>query len=425
MEENLRVFAGLKGIPVEVGSSSSGSSGGGGGGGDGASSANQASAAGTAALLLERLGLESKRHSLAKTLSGGQKRALSLAIALVGNPRFLILDEPTAGMDPASRRRVWNVLLDGKASNPERVTLLTTHFLDEADVLGDRIGILAHGRLACLGSSLFLKRRLGVGYHVTVVSASQEEGGQPTPLGPVVDFIKSRAADASMALDYERGANETETFKGELHFTIPTASDASEVTAGTPRSRMTQLLLDLDGALGQLRLKTYGVSLTSLEECFLNITAAGVVVNAGGKKSGRSVADAREVGSLTQAVGNIRAFSKTPPLPTLHRQFQIMLWHRLLLMRRAVRDPPLKNPVFLSFFRACLLFICLCSQPVRFDLRAGGLQPCHDHYASRRGGIVSVATEADQAVGSHHRCGLECFLGSVWWLSALVGGTHQ
>ena len=178
VEENMKVFAGLKGLTVDFGQCGT-----------------PDPSSPSAAQLLERLGLEEKRHSLAKTLSGGQKRALSVAIALVGNPRFLVLDEPTAGMDPAARRRVWDVLLEGKDSNSNsnqnqtqnglaqqggrggrgrRVTLLTTHFLDEADVLGDRVGILAHGRLACLGTPLFLKRRLGVGYHLTVVADGTE-----------------------------------------------------------------------------------------------------------------------------------------------------------------------------------------------------------------------------------------------------------
>ena len=91
MEENLRVFAGLKGITVDFGGGSNGI-------GDNAGSPPVLN---SAAQLLERLGLEPKRNSLAKTLSGGQKRALSVAIALVGNPRFLVLDEPTAGEPPS------------------------------------------------------------------------------------------------------------------------------------------------------------------------------------------------------------------------------------------------------------------------------------------------------------------------------------
>eukprot|EP00636_Phaeomonas_parva_P002754 CAMPEP_0118878728 /NCGR_PEP_ID=MMETSP1163-20130328/18636_1 /TAXON_ID=124430 /ORGANISM="Phaeomonas parva, Strain CCMP2877" /LENGTH=107 /DNA_ID=CAMNT_0006814657 /DNA_START=23 /DNA_END=342 /DNA_ORIENTATION=- len=99
-------------------------------------------------------------------LSGGQKRKLSVAIALIGGSEVVILDEPTSGMDPYSRRSTWQVLQRNKHG---RVILLTTHFMDEADILGDRIAIMAEGVLKCWGSSLFLKKNYGVGYTLTVV----------------------------------------------------------------------------------------------------------------------------------------------------------------------------------------------------------------------------------------------------------------
>ncbi len=76
------------------------------------------------------------------TLSGGQKRKLSLALALIGNSRMIILDEPTSGLDTTTRRDVWNML---KLYKEDRIIILTTHYMDEADVLGDRIGIMANG----------------------------------------------------------------------------------------------------------------------------------------------------------------------------------------------------------------------------------------------------------------------------------------
>ncbi|NWH57817.1 ABCA3 protein, partial [Geococcyx californianus] len=126
--------------------------------------------------ILRILNLEDKRHSLTKALSGGMKRKLSIGIALIGDskasfsdwaqPRtslpgaVVMLDEPTSGMDPASRRATWD-LLQQQRSN--RTILLTTHFMDEADLLGDRIAIMAKGELQCCGSSLFLKRKYGKG----------------------------------------------------------------------------------------------------------------------------------------------------------------------------------------------------------------------------------------------------------------------
>nr|XP_013799944.1 PREDICTED: ATP-binding cassette sub-family A member 10-like [Apteryx mantelli mantelli] len=97
------------------------------------------------------------------TLSRGQKRKLSLGIAILGNPKVLLLDEPTVGLDPSSRHHVWRLLKEHQAS---RVTLFTTQFMDEADIHADRKAFLSNGRLQCVGSSLYLKRKWGVGYHL-------------------------------------------------------------------------------------------------------------------------------------------------------------------------------------------------------------------------------------------------------------------
>lgn len=76
-----------------------------------------------------------------------------------------MLDEPTSGMDLTARRELWNMLKEEKEG---RVMVLTTHFMDEADILGDRIGIMANGTLLCCGSSLFLKNKFGVGYRLNI-----------------------------------------------------------------------------------------------------------------------------------------------------------------------------------------------------------------------------------------------------------------
>ena len=101
-------------------------------------------------------------------MSGGSKRKLSVAIALVGNSKLVVLDEPTAGMDLSARRKLWNML---KKYKQDRIIILTTHYMDEADILGDRIGIMNEGELVCLGSPLFLKSRFGTGYTLTVVKS--------------------------------------------------------------------------------------------------------------------------------------------------------------------------------------------------------------------------------------------------------------
>jgi len=116
--------------------------------------------------LLTDVGIWDMRNTKAKNLSGGSRRKLSVAIALCGNSKYVMLDEPTAGMDLQARRSLWNMLREYRRG---RIIILTTHYMDEADVLGDRIGIMKNGKLVTLGSSLFLKKRYGVGYNLTMV----------------------------------------------------------------------------------------------------------------------------------------------------------------------------------------------------------------------------------------------------------------
>ncbi len=92
--------------------------------------------------IISDINLGEKKNQLASTLSGGQKRRLSTGIAFIGDSKFIILDEPTSGMDPTARRQLWELLKNYKNN---RIILLTTHFMDEADYLGDRIAILSHG----------------------------------------------------------------------------------------------------------------------------------------------------------------------------------------------------------------------------------------------------------------------------------------
>lgn len=124
------------------------------------------SIAGEVGKLIEDVDLKEKTEYLAKNLSGGQKRRLSVAIAFIGGSKLIYLDEPTSGMDTSARRYIWEMLKNYKTG---RIVVLTTHFMDEADFLGDRIGIMGEGKLICCGSSVFLKNKFGVGYNLTIV----------------------------------------------------------------------------------------------------------------------------------------------------------------------------------------------------------------------------------------------------------------
>ena len=113
---------------------------------------------------------------VAGSFSGGMKRRLSVAISLIGEPKTVALDEPTTGMDPMNRKFVWTLLREKKLG---RSLLLTTHSMEEADALGDRIGIMSGGQLTALGTALHLKDKFGEGYRVKLVvpRASRDADG--------------------------------------------------------------------------------------------------------------------------------------------------------------------------------------------------------------------------------------------------------
>jgi len=140
VEEHLRLFCHLKEIPEKVIDS-------------------------TIKETLVEVGLWNQADNEVRTLSGGMKRRLSVAISGIGDPRIIIMDEPTTGLDPVSRRKVWELIQKIKK---DRVVILTTHSMEEADVLSDNIAIIASGRIKCIGTQLALKHEFGEGYRVTV-----------------------------------------------------------------------------------------------------------------------------------------------------------------------------------------------------------------------------------------------------------------
>ncbi len=95
--------------------------------------------------------------------SAAQKQIIEIARAASSGANVIIMDEPTSALDVNARRNIWTCLKEFKK---DRIVLLTTHYMDEADILGDRIGIMTRGKIVCLGSSLFLKRKFGVGYNL-------------------------------------------------------------------------------------------------------------------------------------------------------------------------------------------------------------------------------------------------------------------
>jgi ABC-2 type transport system ATP-binding protein len=189
--------------------------------------------------LLERVGLADRRTTLVRRLSGGQRQRLSLALALVGRPDLVFLDEPTAGMDPHARATTWELV---RALRDRGVTVvLTTHAMDEAEQLCDRVAIVDHGRLVTCGSPFELTN-----------GVVDELRFSATPGLEVRELARALAADAALV---------TEPRPGEYRIAL-------EATPALVAD-LAVWLRDRDVRLGDLR-----AGRRSLEEIFLRLTAS-------------------------------------------------------------------------------------------------------------------------------------------------------
>ena len=117
---------------------------------------------------LKEVGLWDRRHQVARQLSGGMRRRLEIARGVLHSPQVLFLDEPTAGLDPQSRRAIWTMLEEMTEADPDLAVVLTTHAMDEADHLCDRVAIMDGGRILCEDSPENLKRGLDTGERVEI-----------------------------------------------------------------------------------------------------------------------------------------------------------------------------------------------------------------------------------------------------------------
>lgn len=155
--------------------------------------------------------------------SGGMRRRLSVALAMVGDPKLVFLDEPTTGMDPVSRRKVWEMIQRTKKG---RAVVLTTHSMEEADTLGDKVAIMKHGRISVIGTTLDLKRKFGAGYRVSVVLRTRDEaqgsggeggggGGATVSREETCAWIRANFAEAEFPEDAPEGAPPAAAADGE------------------------------------------------------------------------------------------------------------------------------------------------------------------------------------------------------------------
>ncbi|KAF9932556.1 ATP-binding cassette sub- A member 1 [Linnemannia zychae] len=262
--EHIRLYAGLKNVPKEE----------------------------IPRLTEERLNavrLWKVKDKLSHTYSGGMKRRLSMVISTLGDPKIIFLDEPTTGMDPTNRRHVWSFIEKFKQ---DRIIILTTHSMEEADILGDRICVMAHGRLRAIGNSIHLKNKFGAGYRISLMTdpanteyvKSQIESRvpdcilkddsagallyqfPPSSMGSIPSLVKwletvdGGSSSTARPTGSAQGSNANSGRNTPLH----SSSNENQITSIAP------VAVGKNGHTEPL-VHGYGISQTSLEEVFLKL----------------------------------------------------------------------------------------------------------------------------------------------------------
>ena len=190
--------------------------------------------------------LEDAQYNVAKNLSAGQRRKLSIAISLIGGSEIIFLDEPSSGMDITSRRNLWEIL---KRQTDNKIIILTTHYMEEASVLGKRIGIINLGQMKCIGTPLFLIDKFGKYMNITLC---KEEGANNEE---ICSFINSSVKEA-----------EFESLSEEILVRIPKKNFGKNEGVS-----LNTFFENLDSNLTDLKIKSYSVSMPTLEDVFLNV----------------------------------------------------------------------------------------------------------------------------------------------------------
>ncbi|CAG9460936.1 unnamed protein product [Pedinophyceae sp. YPF-701] len=223
------------------------------------------------AQLLHEVALTDAQRVRVGSYSGGMRRRLSVALALLGSPSIVYLDEPTTGMDPVSRRFVWDIIERAKKG---RCIILTTHSMEEADILGDRIGIMARGKLRCVGTPLHLKGRFGAGYNL-YVTIERVQGKTLAALRTGVEDNDPAALEHAARVQRIRafmkeqcGLEPFEETPGFLTYVLPREDKAGDAAGGVSIRALMEGLEQHGKALGVADVQ---LSTASLEEVFLTI----------------------------------------------------------------------------------------------------------------------------------------------------------
>ncbi|XP_059526997.1 ABC-type organic anion transporter ABCA8-like isoform X1 [Myotis daubentonii] len=281
VRENLRLFAKIKGIPPQEVEQE-------------------------IQRVVRELQMDSIEDVLAQNLSGGQKRKLTFGIAILGDPQIFLLDEPTAGLDPFSRHQVWNLLKERKM---DRVIVFSTQFMDEADILADRKVFLSKGKLKCAGSSLFLKKKWGIGYHLSL------QLNEMCVQEKITSIVTKHIPDAKLSAKSE----------GKLVYTLPLERT----------NKFPELYENLD-LCPDLGIENYGVSMTTLNEVFLKLEGKSTVDEPGiatsGEVQAEGAGDTERLVEMEQVLSSFSEMKETVGGMALWRQ-QICAVARVRLLK--------------------------------------------------------------------------------------------
>ncbi|NXQ45813.1 ABC8B protein, partial [Catharus fuscescens] len=283
--------------------------------------------------ILELLDITNIQDTQAEKLSGGQKRKLSIGIAMLGNPQVLLLDEPTAGLDPLSRHQVWSLLREQRLG---RVILFSTQSMDEADILADRKAFISHGRLKCVGSSLFLKKKWGICYHLRIhVSESCE-------LENLTSLVKGYIPNATLSGHTQY----------ELRYKLPLENV----------NKFPDLFSGLDSCSEQ-GIINYGVSMTTLEDVFLRLEEEATADPEAGPVPGESRGAA---GARSPEEERMRAVLLAEPgtalsqgLALWRQQGSAMAWVHFLKIKSSVKNLRSILLLYVVFLLPLVLQLCV------------------------------------------------------------------
>ncbi|GBM36355.1 ATP-binding cassette sub-family A member 3 [Araneus ventricosus] len=284
--------------------------------------------------VLNSLKLSSKKAEMVSNLSYADKRKLSLAIAIIGRSKVLLLDEPTYGMDDEAKRHVWDALL---AVKHDRTVIVTTQSCEEADILGDRIAVMVEGEIQSCGTPAFIKQRLGPGYHLHVLKdASFDLNGLKSLITKHVSIVTC----------------ENETLK-EVSFNLGSADELGG------------FFKELESRKTDLGIISYGVSLSTIRDVLLTVSNLSLA------KQGLQAGVATEITS-TKAE-DVSRDSFHPALhASLDNQFRALLLKHFRCSKRRWKFHIIQLAV--PFILMLICFYCIKSanesrnQPLKLDI---------------------------------------------------------